>query len=210
MKYIFLLLLILVSCREMYDEDFEQDLEESNNTDGTTTEDISYRAELVSTDASVSDLSGTVDINIKDNEVSVSLNVTGIPANLIQVHYTYSNAPCNQLSIAIPNDNTTTRTYNVSETQTVSALNNDLKASGASTSDGDINLGTRSFLVKAFQNFSGIPNPSGTNSITILCGDIQVNSSGDEDTGAETTTGDTGSTDTTGVVSTTTSGSTTF
>lgn len=197
MKYIFFLLLLVVSCREMYDKDFEQDLEESGNTDGTTTEDISYSADLVSTDADLPDLSGTVDINIRNNEVSVNLNVTEIPANLIQIHYSYMNATCDQLSIAIPNDNTTTRSYTVTETQTVGALSNDLKAAGASTSDGDISLGTKSFIVKAFQNFSGIPNPSGTNSITILCGDIRVSGSGDDEDTA-----------TTGEVSTTTTGTT--
>lgn len=203
MKYFFLFLLIVVSCREMYDEDYEKDLEESGT--GSTTEDVSYTADLVSTDPNLPTLSGTANINITNNEVSVNLTVEEIPANIIQIHYSYMAATCDQLNISIPNENTTTRSYTVSENQNVSALVNDLKSSGASTSDDDINLSTKSFLVKAFSNFSGLPNPTGTNQITILCGDIRVTTDDDGgDAETTTTTGDTG------VTTTSTTGTTTF
>jgi hypothetical protein len=179
LKKLFILLTILVlgSCREFYDEEFEE-FEESNGNRTTTgqggrgSEDVSYSVELRPTDANVADLSGTAKIDVEDDEVTVDLDVDGIPANIIQLHYSYLQVPCSSLSILIPNNNSTTRSYTVSERTSVDALAEDLRSSGAATVNGDINLTGKTFVVKAFSNFSGLPNPAGTNQLTILCGEI--------------------------------------
>lgn len=175
-KIFFLLLSILSlsSCKEFYDEEFEDFEESRGRTSGSggRSENITYSVELNSTDANLPDLSGTARIEVRNDEVTVDLDVDGIPANIIQVHYGYIAAGCNQLSLSIPNNNTTTRSYTVSERASVDALADDLRSSGATTTDRDIFLAGKSFVVKAFSNFSGLPNPTGTNQITILCGVI--------------------------------------
>lgn len=178
MKQLLLLGLILLgSCREFYDEEFEA-FEESraNGTGGGTASgegiNISYSAELAPTDQNVTGLTGNARIDVQDDNVTVDLDIDGIPANIIQIHYSYLAADCSSLSISIPNNNTTTRSYTVNETTSLVALADDLRSAGAASSDGDTNLIGKSFVVKAFSNFSGLPNPSGTNQITILCGPI--------------------------------------
>lgn len=178
MKQLLLLgLILLSSCREFYDEEFEafEESRSNGNTGGTASGEgvnVAYSAELTPTDQSVTGLTGNARIDVQDDNVTVDLDIDGIPANIIQIHYSYMAADCSSLSISIPNNNTTTRSYTVNETTSLVALADDLRSAGAASSDGDTNLIGKSFVVKAFSNFSGLPNPSGTNQITILCGPI--------------------------------------
>jgi hypothetical protein len=176
MKVIFTLLILssLIGCKEFYDEDYKNFESSTDNVNNEDLRNTSYFAELKTVDFNVPNLSGTARITVKDEEVKVSLTASGIPANLIQLHYTYLNVSCRDLSFVLPNDNLITRTYQINETTSTDALENDLISSGASTGSGDINLLGKSLIVKAFTNFPDIPNTSGTNQLTILCGEIKL------------------------------------
>lgn len=193
MSMLFLFLLLASGCKEFYDEEFEEFQEVQDRTVQST----SYTASLDSTDVNVPGMEGTVSVDVRDDKVTVDLRVNGIPQDIIQVHYGYIAGSCPNLSVALPDDITTTRSYSVTEESSTDALAEDLRSSGASSGSGDINLEGKSFVVKAFQNFSGLPNPSGTNVLNIACGELEVTDDSDASTdttgttGTETTTGTT-------------------
>lgn len=176
MKYfkIFIMLSFIGGCKEFYDEDYKN-FESTNDTiSNEDPRNTSYYADLNTTDMNLSNLKGSARIIVQNDEVKMNLSMSGIPSNLIQLHYTYLNIPCGALSIAIPNDNGVTRSYQINETTSLIALENDLRSSGASSGENDINLLGKSVIVKAFANFAGIPNQNGTNQISILCGEIKL------------------------------------
>ncbi len=176
MKYfkIFIMLSFIGGCKEFYDEDYKN-FESTNDTISNEDQrNTSYYADLNTTDMNLSNLKGSARIIVQNDEVKMNLSMSGIPSNLIQLHYTYLNIPCGALSIAIPNDNGVTRSYQINETSSLIALENDLRSSGASSGENDINLLGKSVIVKAFANFAGIPNQNGTNQISILCGEIKL------------------------------------
>lgn len=194
-SFVLLFLILFAGCREFYDEEFEE-FEERRRSEGTDSNgNASYEVELQSTDQNVPDLRGDARIDISGENVTVDIDVDGIPANIINLHYSYISASCSELSISIPNDSTTTRTFTLQESTSLDALADDLSSSGASSSQGDTNLLGKSLVVKAFSNFSGIPNPNGTNQIIILCGQIVKRNSESsttfDPTLPETTTGGT-------------------
>jgi len=171
---IFIMLSFITGCKEFYDEDYKN-FESTNDTiSNEDLRDSSYYADLKTTDTSLLNLKGSAKIVVQNDEVKMNLTVVGIPSNLIQLHYTYLNIPCGALSIVIPNENVTTRSYQINETTSLIALENDLRSSGASSGENDINLLGKSVIVKAFANFSGITNVNGSNQITILCGEVKV------------------------------------
>ena len=171
---IFIMLSFIAGCKEFYDEDYKN-FESTNDTiSNEDLRDSSYYADLKTTDTSLLNLKGSAKIVVQNDEVKMNLTVVGIPSNLIQLHYTYLNIPCGALSIVIPNENVTTRSYQINETTSLIALENDLRSSGASSGENDINLLGKSVIVKAFANFSGITNVNGSNQITILCGEVKV------------------------------------
>jgi phage gpG-like protein len=171
---IFLMLSFIGGCKEFYDEDYKN-FESTNDTiSNEDPRNTSYFADLKTTDLNAPNLKGSARIIVQNDEVKMNLSVSGIPSNLIQLHYTYLNIPCGALSIAIPNDNMTTRSYQINETTSLLALENDLRSSGASSGENDINLLGKSVIVKAFANFAGIPNVNGTNQISILCGEVKL------------------------------------
>jgi hypothetical protein len=168
------MLSFIAGCKEFYDEDYKN-FESTNDTiSNEDLRDSSYYADLKTTDTSLLNLKGSAKIVVQNDEVKMNLTVVGIPSNLIQLHYTYLNIPCGALSIVIPNENVTTRSYQINETTSLIALENDLRSSGASSGENDINLLGKSVIVKAFANFSGITNVNGSNQITILCGEVKV------------------------------------
>lgn len=162
-------LLSLLGCREFYDQDFDV-----NNAVQDQIQDRGYVAVLNPTDPSSSSLAGDAQIEVKEGRVQVNVNLNGIPQNIIQLHYGFINSDCDLLNIIIPNSSETTRDFVISETFSTTALELDLQSSGAATSSRDINLEGKSLVVKAFSNFSGIPNPTGTNLLTIACGKLSV------------------------------------
>jgi hypothetical protein len=176
-SFIFILVLI-GGCKEFYDEDYKNFESTNENISNQDLRNSSYYADLKTTDFNLQNLKGTARIIVRNDEVKMNLSVSGIPSNLIQLHYTYLNIPCGALSIAIPNDNGTIRSYQINETTSISALENDLRSSGASSGQNDINLIGKSIIVKAFANFAGIPNQNGTNQISILCGEIKLEDNG--------------------------------
>lgn len=201
-NYAFLIIIFLLgSCREFYDADFEQDQLEVTST----SEDTSYEAELLSTNSALTEMSGDASVDIQNNTVNVELSLNGIPANVVQVHYGYVSAPCSSLATTFATDLSSTRTYSVTEESTTDALAVDLSSSGASSGSGDTNLNGKTFVVKAFTNFSGTPSPTGTNEIVIACGQLNFASNSSSTT---TTTIDTSGTDTT--IDTTTTTDSTF
>jgi len=79
---------------------------------------------------------------------------------------------CSTQNFSIPHDPTqSTRTINISESITTTALRADLQVGGV---PADLrNLDGKSIIVRAFANFSDIPNPQNTNSIVIVCGTLE-------------------------------------
>ncbi len=187
-----ILILVLGGCREFYDEEFEEFNENQriNQTgSGGTTQDVppaSYTVNLASTDSSLSDLSGTARIEVENDNVRVDIDVDGLPANIIQVHYAYLTAECSTFGVPIPNNGGHRRSYTISETSSVRALIDDLRATGASQSNSDTNLEGKRLIVKAFSNVVG------TNSgiqLTIACGNVVRSDSDSNDSGTGTSTG---------------------
>lgn len=191
-SFILLGLLLLGGCKEFYDEEFEafratQEINTGGSGGGDNGNNVSYKVDLKKTDQNVPNLTGSAKIKVNGDKVSVQLEVDGIPANIIQIHYSYTTANCSAILVNIPNNNTTTRSYAITEETARKALSDDLLSSGAAIAQGDVNLNGKSMIVKAFSNFSGLPNSSGTNQITILCGLITIdNEAPAEDTGGET------------------------
>lgn len=197
MKFLLILFLLVSGCREFYDEEFEEferNRANQRNEDGTVAEDNSYRAELTTTDQNVPDLWGSVNIDVRNRDVTIDLDLEGVPENLIQLHYSYINTDCSALQVGIPNLSSGTRSFTLNETVSVDGLASDLRATGTAQSEGDINLAGKSFVVKAFANSS-----IETNQFIILCGRLT-----DNDTDNTTTTGTDGTT--TGGFGTTTGG----
>lgn len=183
-KYIGLLIVLsLIGCREFYDEEFE----EFEATRTTQTANVSYEAQLESTDPILVDLQGDVTINIREENVEVRIDLNGLPQNIINPHYSFITADCSTQNFSIPNDLGTTRSFNFSENITTTALQSDLRATGAG--GGDINLERKSIIIKAFSNLTNLPDTSGVNSIVIACGEIMVTSNGASTTFDTTTTG---------------------
>lgn len=179
-------MLFFVGCKEFYDAEFLEDAASLQQA-----QDTNYKATLVSTDPNLTTLSGEGQVDIKEGSVQVNLSLEGIPQNIAQVYYSIINSACNLLNIAVPNEAGITRSYTVTENLSTEALQVDLQSSGATNSEGDLNLQGKSFIVKAIPNFSGVPNPAGTNAVTIACGELVVAE-------ADTTTDSDESTDTDG------------
>lgn len=186
-KYVGLLIVLsLMGCREFYDEEFE----EFEATRTTQTANVSYEAELESTDPTLVGLQGDVSINVREEDVEVRVDLNGLPQNIINPHYSFITADCSTQNFSIPNDLGTTRSFNFSENITTTALESDLRATGAG--GGDINLEGKSIIIKAFSNLTSLPDTSGVNSIVIACGEIMVTSDGASTTFDTTTTGGAG------------------
>ena len=196
-------LISLIGCREFYDDEFEEFQAQQNRTtggSGGSGEDVSYTSTLTTIDPTLPDLNGTANVNVVGDEVEVSLSVNGIPLNINQIHYSFINADCSTQVTTIPVEPGETRSFTLSENLSTSALQLDLRSSGASTND--INLAGRSFIVRGFSNFTTVPNPSGISSIALLCGEVNVaNNEEDGTTGVNT-----GTIGTTGGIGTTTGG----
>lgn len=174
---------LLVGCREFYDEEFE----EFEATRTTQTANVSYEAQLESTDPTLVGLQGDVSINVREENVEVRVDLNGLPQNIINPHYSFITADCSTQNFSIPNDLGTTRSFNFSENITTTALQSDLQATGAG--GGDINLEGKSIIIKAFSNLTNLPDTSGVNSIVIACGEIMVTDEGTATTFDTTTTG---------------------
>lgn len=166
--------LAIPGCREFYDEEFDD-----SNVAVSAEQNRTYKATLQSTDPNLSAISGDSEVIVRDGDVRVDVNLSGIPQNIIQIHYGFISSDCSILTFAIPNEPGLERNYNISENLSTSALDLDLQSSGASNASGDINLEGKSFVIKAFSNFSGLPNPTGTNSLVIACGRLDVSSEGE-------------------------------
>lgn len=179
-------LFILCGCREFYDEEYEE-FEASRPTQSEMNN-VSYRSNLRSTDPNLVGLDGTAMIKVNEEDVDITIDVDGIPQNIINPHYTFISADCSTQNFTIPNDLGTTRSFNISERITTTALESDLRSSGAYS--GNINLEGKSIIVKAFSTLTNLPDTTATNSIVVACGEIEVD---DQDNGT-TTTGTTGGT----------------
>jgi len=173
MKYLTIIMIVVLfsGCREFYDEEFDE-----VNASTSELQDRTYTTDLVATDASITDLTGNAEVVVENGSVKVSLDVTGVPSNLLQLHFGYVAADCSALSFSIPNEVGTPRNFSLSEDSSVESLLFDLRSSGAIPSDGNIDLEGMSFVVKAFSNFSGLSSAAGTTSFTIACGRLDVSS----------------------------------
>ncbi len=164
-----LLLFSLMGCREFYDEEFEE-FEETRPRDES--ENITYNAALDSTDPNLTGLRGDVRMSITGENVEIRIDIDGLPQNVTGAHYSFLNSDCSTQNFSIPHDPTqSTRTINISESITTTALRADLQVGGV---PADLrNLDGKSIIVRAFANFSDIPNPQNTNSIVIVCGTLE-------------------------------------
>lgn len=198
MRTLFLALTLITasSCKEFYDEEFE----EAALTQQNENENRSYEATLVSTDGILTNLTGTVSIDVRDDVVNTQIQLDDIPQNMVQVYYTYSSADCTSLATTIPANQDSIRNYSSNETLTKDALVQELIAAGASSAPDDSNLEGTSLLIRAAPIANGLPSPSGTNVITIACGQLTLSQDQNDTDG--TTTGTT----TGGVTGTTTGG----
>lgn len=165
---IMLSLFIFSSCREFRDEEFKDFERSRDDISPTPGEDQFYKAELKTTDERLNNLKGNASISFKKDQVKVTIDLKNIPANFIQLHYSFMKASCSSLSFALPSNTSSTRSFSLNESMTIDALSDDLKSS---LGDGNTYLGDKSLVIKAFYNFSGIGQ--GTNEIKILCGEIQ-------------------------------------
>ncbi len=166
---IFSCLLFMHSCREFYDEEFDE-----NNISVSPAQNRTYQSTLGATDVALTSLTGTSTVVVDSGSVKVDAQISGIPQNIIQPHYGFINTDCSLLSLSIPNEAGASRSYNISETLSTESLALDLQSSGAASSLNDIDLQGKSLIIKAFSNFSGIPSPTGTNVVTIACGELTV------------------------------------
>ena len=169
-----LLLFSLFGCREFYDEEFEE-FEQNRPQDDN--ENLSYSAALDSTDPNLTSLRGDVRMSITGENVDIRIDIDGLPQNVTGAHYSFLNSDCSSQNFVIPHDPAqSTRTLNISESITTTALRADLQTGGVPT---DIrNLEGKSLIVRAFANFSDIPNPQNTNSIVIVCGTLERDDGG--------------------------------
>lgn len=168
MRLVFLLLLCF-SCKEFYDEEYEEDQleqEEFSNESG------SYEITLRSTDPLRPTPTGDATIEVADGSVDVSYNITGVPSNFIQLHYAYVTAPCQSFSSSLGPSTGLERSFSATENLSLASLAQDLASSGAATTTGDTNLIGKRLIIRGVTNFSGTPNPTGTNQLIIACGDI--------------------------------------
>jgi len=170
MKILLMGLLFLSGCKGFYDEADDNGL--TYVLDGGN---VKYGASLASTDPNVPGITGAVDVDVKQDNVSVTYNLSGVPQNLTQLSYGYIAADCSDINLALPSDTDGTRTVNFSEETTLKALQNDLASTGAASSSNDINLANKSFIVKGVSVLSS--NLPGSNLITIACGPLNVSSS---------------------------------
>jgi len=160
-------LFILAGCKGFYDEADQDGL--TYLLDGG---EASYEASLASTDTNVPSITGTATVDVKQDNVSVTYNLSGVPQNLTQISYGYIAADCSAINLALPSDLDGTRTVNFSEETTLRALQNDLASTGASSTSNDINLANKSFIIKGVSVLSS--NLPGANLITIACGPLNV------------------------------------
>jgi hypothetical protein len=188
MRKLILIMTILVasSCREFYDEEF---LEDEAAGVGSRSENVSYSATLNSTDPNLLDISGTAKVNIDNEVVNTSVTMSGLPQNIIQVHYAYIAANCQNLVVAIPTEIGTTRSYTLNETSSTTALSFDLRAQEAETAPGDTNLEGKSLVVRAFSTLGGLPTTDGTNVVTVACGELAISTTPPPTTTTGTTQG---------------------
>lgn len=170
MKILLMGLFILSGCKGFYDQADQDGL--TYVLDGGN---VKYGASLASTDPKVPSISGAVDVDVKQDNVSVVYNLTGVPQNLTQISYGYIAADCSAINLSLPSDIDGTRTVNFSEQTTLKALQNDLASTGAASSTNDINLANKSFIIKAVSVLDS--NLPGANLITIACGPLNISSS---------------------------------
>lgn len=176
----FLFLLIpftLVSCREFYDEEFE------NKPLGVSEqEDRTYTTTIQSSDPNLSQLTGDARVDVDNGDVKINLSVSELPQNLNQIHYAYSASDCSSFSnTTVPVEVGSTRRYQINESLSTEALSADLKSSSA----GDINLENKSLVVKGYSN---LVEGANTPAFVIACGTLIVDDSVPDET---TTTDDT-------------------
>lgn len=170
MKFVLMGLLILTGCKGFYDEADDDGL--TYILDGGEAD---YDSSLASTDPNVPSISGSAKVSVKQDSVTVSYNLSGVPQNLTSLSYGYIAADCSAINLALPGDVDGTRSVNFSEDTTLKALQNDLVSTGAASSINDINLANKSFIVKGVSVLSS--NLPGSNLITIACGPLNITSS---------------------------------
>lgn len=166
----FFILLSLSSCREFYDEEYEEF--EATRPSQREGQFISYRADLESTDPLLPELGGSASVKINDEDVDISIDIDGLPQNIINLHYSIIGADCSTQNFTIPNNLTSTRSARLTESITTRALEADLVATG--TVSSGIDLRGKSLIVKAFSNLVSLPDTSNVNSIVVACGLIEV------------------------------------
>lgn len=169
-----LILLLISGCKFVID-----DGEDNSKNFQTEEANRTYEASLASTDVKVPGIVGTSKVDIQGDVVNVNLELNGVPQNITQIHYGYIAADCSSLQLALPSDINGTRTVKLNEDITLTALQNDVAASGSALVTGDTDLGAKSFVVKAFTVLNSVPNAIGTNTLTIACGRLNLTSSGD-------------------------------
>ena len=167
LKTFLLFSFLLLGCKEFYDEEFEE-FEASRPQ--TVSEDSRFLAELTSTDGALTSLTGEATIEVNEEKTTVEVKLKGIPANISKVTYGIISAPCNALSLSIPNTDQEDRSLEITEGLTRTAFLEDLRSSGAV--QVDLVLNGKSFIIRGVPKFSGLPNSAGTNELTIACGEI--------------------------------------
>lgn len=140
-KPILLSFFLLIACDQMYDEEFEEFEARRNQTVSGS----SFSAELQTTDDSIPGIEGDVSISIRENDVNLDLEVSGIPRNFTQIHYGFTNSDCLGIELELTSDLSETKNFNISENTSMDAIRDDLAGVGA-----DDNLEGKSFVVKAF------------------------------------------------------------
>lgn len=169
MKILFLTLLMLVGCKNFYD-----DADDDEDTFEVNLDNVQYGATLSSTDPNVRTIAGDATVDVQGDVVTVNINVSGVPQNTTRLHYAYVTADCSSLTTTLPGDTSGTRTMSIGETISLASLQNDVASSGAANFTGDANLGDKSLIVKAFSTLPEQFNTGGSSSVTIACGPLNI------------------------------------
>lgn len=165
MRMLLLLLGVFFSlngCKEFYDEEFL----DGNNVRADK-ENANYDVTLSAVDTSLTELAGQAQVVLDGENVTVAIDLSGIPENINQLHYGFVAADCSAFTNVIPVELGSTREYQINEELSRRALDFDVEAGGLDSNS----LEGKSLIIKAFSSLTTtVPNAS--SSYVLACGTL--------------------------------------
>ena len=193
------LFLLAASCGDNspFDEDYWQQPEVRDVNDVSANDTRNFTSTLVPISASLGDLSGTVNISITQTDVESTTHLIEVPQSLMIGQRSITNQSCVDIAASFPtpdiiNDTSEFKNFytadNGSREALIAELNQDDPGNGES-----VNLGGKSYVIKAYVQNLNTPIPESINLVPIACGAIleQARNTNTSGTGGGTTTGGT-------------------